>query len=253
MNEFSYCEYVVGGLQNRNRIFGKQDFRLDSVRVDCFRSLFLFDENLKGWVERTDSVSGYGGKHTADMLVFDFDCDDLDAVRPEVVKFSRYLETEFELPLDYIRLAFSGAKGFHVSMPMEAVGDVTPATNFWQVYRAMCHDLADGFKYVDFKIYEPRRLFRILNTINSKSELYKIPLTLDELDSLSGTKIKELAKQARRVDTLPSTEMRPVPGLREVYKKWASHDFTLSERTRPKEAESDLLQLLPHRSAGMRD
>jgi len=249
MGEFIYAEYAIGGLQNRNQIFQKRDFTLDGIRNDCSRSLFLFDEGLQAWVDRTGSVSGFAGSHISDMLAFDFDGEDLEKVRAEVVKFCHYIEVQYEVPLEYVRTAFSGSKGFHVTIPMQVIGDVTPSTNFWQVYRGICVDMAGDFQ-IDRGIYEIRKLFRMLSTINGKSGLYKIPLTINELENLSIDSIRELAKKPRTIETLPASEMRPVPALEELYKKWLAHGFVTTAS--PRSTNGDLLSLLDGVQEGAR-
>ena len=52
-------------------------------------------------------------------------------------------------------------------------------------------------KTIDTQIYDNKRMFRIPNTIHEKSNLYKIPITPEELRTLSEQEIKELAQQPR--------------------------------------------------------
>ena len=52
---------------------------------------------------------------------------------------------------------------------------------------------------LDKNIYDARRLFRIPNTINSKTGLYKIPLTIQEIRHLNLTGIQEIAHEPRRL------------------------------------------------------
>jgi hypothetical protein len=57
--------------------------------------------------------------------------------------------------------------------------------------------LSPGESNVDYAVYDKVRLWRIPNTINSKSGLYKIPLSIYELFSLTIPEIQELAKAPR--------------------------------------------------------
>jgi len=216
-----YAEFVIGGITNRNKIYNVKEFRLNGIRTDCFRSLFLYDERLKTFVEKTGTVSGYSGEHITESIPFDFDGDDLSAVKNEVVNFILHLYHTYELPFDFIRISFSGAKGFHLAIPFQIIFEnPKPKDDFYKIVKGIAEDLSQGFKYVDFSIYEPKRIFRMLNTINSKTGLYKIPLSFEELDSLSIEHIKELAKKERNIESLPLSEMMIVPALKELYLKW---------------------------------
>ena len=76
-----------------------------------------------------------------------------------------------------------------------------------------------------FSIYESKRLLRILNTQHSKSDLYKIPLLFNELDSFTIDEIKELAKKPRDINSLSINELTIVKGLNELYQKWNDNNF----------------------------
>ena len=123
LKDYCYAEFVTGGIQNRNKIYRLNEFKLNGIRKDCYRSLFLHNEELKFYVEKTGSIKGYAGKHISDSLVFDFDGEDLEAVKNETYKFIMYLYHTFDIPFEYLRIAFSGLKGFHISIPMNAICD----------------------------------------------------------------------------------------------------------------------------------
>jgi len=223
-----YAEYVTGGIKNRNHIHRVGDFKMNGNNTDCYRSIFLFDEGLKQYVEKTGSVSNYSGNHTADGLVFDFDGEPLDAVRKKVIEFVQYLETFYDVPIKYVRIAFSGNKGFHLSLPFAAVCEnPKPSKHFHKIYKGIISDITgNDWKYLDTSIYEIRRVIRLTNTKHSGSGLYKIPLTFQEVQSLSIDEIKELARQPRKdVEQLPVSEISEVESLRDLYDKWSAEKF----------------------------
>jgi len=225
MNEYVFADYALGAVNKRNNIQRIDEFKLNGMITDCYRSLFLFDEGLKLYVDRTGSISGYAGKHLSDALVFDFD-GDLEAVKDETYKFIMYLYHTFDIPFEYLRIAFSGSKGFHITIPINAICDSPqPKEDFYKIYKGIAEDLASDFKFVDFSIYEPKRLFRLTNTINSKSGLYKIPLIYDELE-MPIDEIKELAKKPRKIEQMPISEIQVVKRLNELYNKWDNTNFT---------------------------
>ncbi len=242
MNPFVYAEYAIGGINKRNNIQNKNKFKLNGEYRDCFRSIFLYDESLKFYVEKTGHIKGYAGKHTADSLVFDLD-GDLNAVKDVTYNFVMHLYHEFDIPLEYMRIAFSGSKGMHVSIPMNTISDnIQPRNDFYKVYKGIAKDLATDFKFVDYSIYESKRLFRMTNTVNSKSGLYKIPLNYEELDGLTIDEIKELASNPRTITQLPLSEIDVTPRLNELYLKWNRTNFKKAITLQSKKDE--ILELL---------
>ena len=242
MNNYCYADYAIGAVNNRNNIQNIKKFKLNGEIIDCYRSIFLYDEGLKFFVDRTGSISGFAGRHVSDGLSFDFDGEDLEAVKDETYNFVMHLYHEFDVPLKYMRIAFSGAKGFHITIPICAICEnPQPKDDFHKIYKGIAKDLATDFKFIDFSIYEPKRLFRITNTINSKSGLYKIPLTYDEL-KMTIDEIKELAQNPRKIEQLPISEIEVVLRLNELYKKWNSTNFNQPVTLETK--RDDLLELL---------
>jgi len=70
---------------------------------------------------------------------------------------------------------------------------------------------------LDLSIYDKMRLWRVPNTINGKSGLYKIPLTVEELLQSDLTAIKALATWSRQID-IPSDDTWEANG--ELQKLW---------------------------------
>jgi hypothetical protein len=63
-----------------------------------------------------------------------------------------------------------------------------------------------GVKTLDTGIYTQGRLWRMPNSINSKKNRYKIPLTHEELRDLDAAAIADLAKNSRGDDSFASCE-----------------------------------------------
>lgn len=252
-----YAEFITGDIRNRNKIYRTDEFKLNGERVECYRSLFLFTKNFKDYVESTGHVTNYAGPHIADALVFDFDGEgaELENVRAKVVEFVKYLPEFYDLPVDYVRIAFSGSRGFHLSIPFTAIcSDPKPAENFHKIYKSIIQDIAGtDWEYLDYNIYNTLRIFRITNTKHAKSGLYKIPLTWQELQSLSIDEIKTLAKEPR-LDfeyQLPPSEIQVVEQLNELYLKWSNHKF--DEKQKDERAAGDILKLLSGVGQGKRN
>lgn len=153
-------------------------------------------------------------------LYLDFDDDDVEGhyleERSDVYRAVQLLSKWFKVPVEQVRLYFSGSKGFHVIIPHEIFGWAPSAdlnTKLKCVMAQIQKELGTG--RIDGRIYDRKRLFRIPNSINGKSGLYKIPLTLDELMKIpSYEELKQIASK-------PKLAMFPVP----VYSKESQEAF----------------------------
>ena len=56
MNNYCYSDYAIGAVNNRNNIQNINEFKLNGENTDCYRSIFLYDESLKYYVDRTGSI-----------------------------------------------------------------------------------------------------------------------------------------------------------------------------------------------------
>ncbi len=86
-------------------------------------------------------------------------------------------------------------------------------------------DQGGGFKTMDTKTYHRTAVIRFMNTLNTKTNLYKVPLSFEELMKLTVDEIKTLARAPRTVDDqLPRSEVDCNEQLRRLYekKRWES-------------------------------
>ena len=214
-----YVEIAQDSIKSRNIIVELRDVVFGN-RQECYRSIFIFDEKLAEHVKQSGSVVGFYGKHYSEALIFDFDNNNLDEVKTEVIKFINYLNIRFEVDVSAIRIYFSGHKGFHITLPFQLLAYKLDASmDFWERYKLFAEELSKGFKFVDRSIYGIRRLIRMANSINKKSELYKIPLSFNELNNLPIEKIKGLASAPRQVECLPLDEIEVNEELNLMWEK----------------------------------
>jgi len=132
----------------------------------------------------------------------DFDATDPRDAAPEVLKACELLRDRIGIDPNCVELHFSGAKGFHLSVPLPVFGDVV-APEALRVWRELGWRLAhEGVHHLDLGIYQSSRVLRLPNSINSKSGLYKIPVEYEELRDLGMDHILNEAKRARDEDSL---------------------------------------------------
>lgn len=151
----------------------------------------------------------------------DFDTEDIEdpaeweELTREVKYVLNYIESSMGIPPEELRVYFSGSKGFHVIIPHELIG-LAPSTVLNQSLRYFALGLSyvlNGRKVrkncIDTGIYDRKRLIRIPGTINSKSGLYKIPVSIDQLYNFCYNDVREAAR-APREDPAASLTYRSV-------------------------------------------
>lgn len=145
----------------------------------------------------------------ADHLTFDFDHSDLAFALVDAQTFDRGLAA-----LQVARqVYFSGNKGFHVLVPSCQFGFSPTADE--GILKRMATLLASRFQSFDPSIYNKTRIFRLPNSLNAKSGLYKIPL--HDIQSLSVSDILAEAKEPADWDYGPAYDHPRVETLVKLY------------------------------------
>lgn len=128
-----------------------------------------------------------------------------EASRGEAFEVIRVLETYGVDPARLL-ICFSGNKGFHIYVPT-AYFAAEACENFayrvrWIVQENLTKDLKTSAvpyptEAMDWQVFQPVVILRAVNSKHEKSGLYKIPLTLDELQQMTFAEIREMAKAPR--------------------------------------------------------
>ena len=161
--------------------------------IDCYTSIYSYD---------TDNQSD---SHLLGDYYIDFDSPlssnkEYEQLINEVKMAINFLIYEMKIDQSNILLFYSGAKGFHLIVPHQ-IFNVSPCKYLNIIYKELTQKiiLSGGLKYCDLRIYDNRRLFRLPNSINSKTGLYKINITLDELENKSLHEIQSLSTKPRDI------------------------------------------------------
>ena len=136
-------------------------------------------------------------------LYLDFDIDDLEHNYSKLIRDLKIviyrLKTELHLEERDIEIYFSGAKGFHIIIDHRILGFEPSRTLNKDLKTIALYFKASTFtKCIDTGIYDYRRLFRVPNTINTKTGLYKVPIMFKDLINMS---YEDLLKYASRPHT----------------------------------------------------
>ena len=209
---FDIREYAIGSLYNRNQ-FNSLDFAqtLQGKR-ESFQSYFHHTEQISNYAQAQllslgkISVTGYKGIVAADCLLIDV--DDKDNLALSIGSCTRTYQSicqRVHIPPTSFRIRFSGSKGFHFIIPTELFGGFIPSATLPALHSALAGALCKGYEeHIDLSIYHTVSLIRIENAQNAKSNLFCIPLTFEELQSMYIDDIKKLAEQPR-YHTIPNT------------------------------------------------
>lgn len=203
--KFQWTDYAYGSVANRNNpsnyleIYGEAclDDTMTEVEAEGYCGMYQFQESYKSYCEQNGSVSGYIGEQYANFFALDIDGEDEDVAtqRERTVALVEYLQ-DIEIDPEEYYIFFSGNKGFHVLIPQRIIG-YEPSETLYKEFSAFAKALSaeSGVPVyspsgapgggsgcgIDLSVYDVNRLFRLPNTLNKKSMLYKVQLTFDEL------------------------------------------------------------------------
>ena len=207
---FCFIEVVKSGIYRRGTFERRAEtpnYFKTSGAVDCFHSMYLHSAEIVSYQKQHGNLKGYSGAVWCRGVVFDVDFKDgaqeenIEHALDETRKLIRKIKG---LGISKFSIKFSGSKGFHVSFSCPALDEISGYTDTPERVEKLARKLAEGINGIDFSIYgSATRLIRSLNSINSKSGLYAIPLTEAELFSLSPAQIIEMATKPLRLSPYP--------------------------------------------------
>lgn len=193
---------AFGAINKRNNIREIGTIQLPEEPINCYKTYFRFNDEMIDHISKTKSVGKYQGKCISDYIPIDIDDLNLNEALRMARDFINYLNYEFDVEYDALGIYFSGSKGFHIEIPTVLLGNIEPSASLPLRYKNFIQSFGTwGF---DTKIYEKLRLWRIENSINSKSGLYKVRLQPQELLNLSIDEIKVIAQEPRDNSIFPT-------------------------------------------------
>lgn len=251
---YEYCipsAREANAVKNRSTVLKELDIDLSPSETEKFISMFGFDNSIYEHVKLTKTVSGFKGNYFCKFLYFDIDNDDNQEQSLEMARnFCLLLYTMLNISPNDLFISFSGNKGFHIGIHGNLFGgfgarkDMPDRINVLAVRVLMeCFETSMEeiqriasesykatskriFNDMDLSIYNANRIFRVINSKHSKSGLYKIGMTYDELNTLSLEQIKELAKEPRTFKlTFTPAALIPNEELKGLWQYALAFDF----------------------------
>jgi putative DNA primase/helicase len=222
--DYVWVDVAIGGVDRRNHPRRIDEVQLNG-KADCYASYQRATDYLATWVNNhtnrdgKPTVAGFDGATWTPFLPLDFDCADNPG---RALGWLRQMLDRLEaqdVPLDAIRLYFSGRKGFGAEIPHTLFGGFEPGADLHaHLKRAAVEIMADV--PFDHSLYDKLRLWRIPNSLNSKGRRYKIQLTLAEVRGLGMREIDTLAVNPRDPASVPG--LTPVPD-----DDWSPNDYLI--------------------------
>lgn len=168
-------------------------------KTDYYLSEFTFPDAFIQEVATTGRTAGYKGVCGGRWFWFDIDReDDLESAARDTARLVHYITSTFGITSENLHVFFSGAKGFHIGIPIEVFGEsAMPSESFHSHCKAVAQRIGEEAGVtIDSSVYDRVRLLRSPNTRHSKTSLYKIPVRYDEL--IGTNAVERICQRAAR-------------------------------------------------------
>ena len=179
--DFFKRNYYV--LRNENYESHKNNFIKKCNNIDVYECAYHYEN------EDIDNCNIIGNPYL-DFDIDEFTEENWNKLVKEVKYVINYIELSMKIPPEELSLYFSGSKGFHLIIPCKSIG-IEPSKTLNNDFKLF----AEGLAYIshgknktaakqstlDLKIYDKKRLFRLPGSINSKSGLFKVSVSIEQL------------------------------------------------------------------------
>lgn len=236
VHEYHYIEHAIGGTSHRNNVGPEDQFRHHRKAKDVYTSVFRFREEFAEYT-RTNlrqakrdgvplfdregapvmrpSVASYPGPCLPLCVHFDLDHEDRTVALRQARQLTSRLVYDYGIDPRALAIYPTGSKGFDVRVPAALFDGFEASPTAHRLIRRLAENLIAGLEIDTFdpSVYDKTRLMRVPNTIHSKTGRYKVPITFDELHTLTLEQIDALAVAPRHLERLPDDEWMPIPEL----------------------------------------
>jgi len=226
-----YYLYAESVSDNR-RVRPSEDIHV--VDREAYSSLFCYDVDIKEYLKKEGSVSGYNGNTYGKYFALDIDSSDLEGLISKMSGFLDYLE---EKEVNYY-LFFSGNKGFHIYIPKEYVDYPKHLSSSWNVLshlfaKKMQSKFEELEDYIDLAVYDKVRLFRLPFSVHPKSGRKKMLL------EYNGYKKDDPWKSFTRSSYKKQTILQDILGNRKIDREVTKTVFSIDSPKKHKEVDED--------------
>ncbi len=199
-----YHEIAIGSPRNRGLLIPKEqliDILLsDGKKQAIYKSLYLYDEEGKNYHKIKRTFKDFLGKRYINNVLIDIDkgqnTDDYTLNKTKSVLFE--LE-ELGVQKRSYQIYYSGT-GYHIEISNEVFNFPQGTSDLPFIVKETMNNL---FGDVDLSVYNRTSIYRCENTLNQKSNLYKIPLTTTQLSKYKAEEIKDKARNQVKLNREP--------------------------------------------------
>lgn len=193
-----YREVAIGSVSSRNIILPSEEIesktkQLATSSLEFYQSVYIYDDKILEHMQNYKTVRSYKGNYYIDQITLDIDKKtDTDEYTLERARtLLELLKQKYDLD-DYEIQPYYSGRGYHIVIP-----DYFKFTPSEYLPNEVKNTIKEYFPDVDTSIYMSTGLIRVVNSYNSKSGRFKIPLTIGELYKLTANEIIELSRQPR--------------------------------------------------------
>ena len=188
-----YVEIARGIPNNRGIIIPVEHLRKYIPGDPVYRSVYLYDDTAVEYVEKYGSLRNFFGIRYIDKIPIDIDKQENTDKKTLDILRSVILELENAgIDSESFQSYFSGS-GYHLVLA-GTLFNFKAGNDLPYVVKQTLKKLVP---YLDSSIYMRTGIYRLQHTLNKKTNLYKIPLTRDEVMNLDSSRIKKMAEGDR--------------------------------------------------------
>jgi len=225
-----FVEVAIGSPSRRGTLVPLDDLwdivYENGASAAIYRSVYLYDQEGKDFVDKNRSMKSFMGYRDIDEIPIDIDKgQNTDDYTHKMAKdILMFIESEYNLKDGNYQCFFSGT-GYHIMLAADNFGfQAGPDLPF--IVKETMMTAFDNLR-LDPSVYTRTAIIRMAHTLNIKSQLFKIPLSRDELALGSYKEIQMLAQDRRLKwlgaelwgdESMGHTIQLNVPNVREMVK-----------------------------------
>lgn len=216
-------EYPQGLFHERSIVVPEKVDEL--IQTDKRAAWYVTPFNAHGPI--TDPSKDFERLPKSADLYFDF--DGLGA-NEDAKSVYQHLTKNLQVPEAAIKLYHSGSKGYHLIVQWETLG-IPPRVDLHDLYRRFAQGLASSevckHGTLDTKIYQPRRILRIVGTVHQKTGALKTRVSLPSLTPLNAPETRELGLEVAEHLHKAIVDLETDQRLKESVSLKLPHEFLL--------------------------
>ena len=199
-----YHEMAIGGPRNRGLLVPEEqiiDVILEHGNTQAvYQSVYLYDEEGRQYHKLRKTFKDFLGKRYINDVIIDID----KGQNTDEYTLNKTRGFLFELENLGVQhrsynIYFSGT-GYHIIISGEVFNFNQGDSDLPFIVKETMNNL---FSEIDLSVYNRTAIYRCPNTLNQKSNLYKIPLTYEQINSSDYQTIKRKAQEQVILETDP--------------------------------------------------